>query len=855
MTQTTFTDDVVIQGSQDIAQLQVQANSTQTQPLQNWQDHSGNALAQLTGDGKFQIGDPGLVATPTALVEANETVALPSSKPQLGLHSIGKISGAISSAITWVYQELRLLGTGGLSGLHVAHHSQITIDSSTTSPTSAELRAGDFVAANAAGASGSAVGKATGSRSTASNAASAYLTTAVGVEGAISNDTNGNVTQASAFSAVVPANNGPITTFTAFNMAALPAPMSGSIGTVYGVLLPDLTQGGTANYALYTGKGIAHLGDVLETPVLSSMPTSTPPTNFVQLYTKLLSGTPQLYAKNSSGVEYLVGGGVGAPTTAKYLLQVADASLPNAQAMGALTTGLVKNTTITGVQSIAAAGSDYSSPTGTENLSNKTITASTINSSVIGATAPSTGTFTTLTANTALVTPIIAPISDSTAAIQITKADKSTNVVDIDTTNIRVGINTASPATTLDVAAGANGGLRVRGATAMSTYLGQVADTGDFQWRANVNLGTGIDDTTKPQWVVRLSPAQDDFAIFRSPAGSSVNFTQLLKLNNSGNMGINTTIPAAQLEVDANAAATKGLIVRAAASQTANLQEWQGSNSTVLASISGTGALSASSGTITNFTSSNVAISGGAINSTPIGAATPAAITGTAIVSNTTLQVGSLPTSGDYGYTTAAFYTTTDAIQAVEIARGGVVNPQTLLFGVNHTSLYSSIQAVQPNVSYNTLAINPLGGNVGIGSTNAPTRFDIFNASALNGAIMSIRSDFTAIGKWAAIRFGDQSQTTAYQKGAIIYEGIDVSARGRFHVALNNTSDAASVTLTDQQLTVEIAGVTVHNGWFKPPQATTAGAPAYVKGGMYFDTTLNKLRIGGATAWETVTSS
>jgi hypothetical protein len=37
-------------------------------------------------------------------------------------------------------------------------------------------------------------------------------------------------------------------------------------------------------------------------------------------------------------------------------------------------------------------------------------------------------------------------------------------------------------------------------------------------------------------------------------------------------------------------------------------------------------------------------------------------------------------------------------------------------------------------------------------------------------------------------------------------------------------------------------------------QAPTASAPAYVKGGMYFDTTLNKLRIGGATGWETVTS-
>jgi hypothetical protein len=39
-----------------------------------------------------------------------------------------------------------------------------------------------------------------------------------------------------------------------------------------------------------------------------------------------------------------------------------------------------------------------------------------------------------------------------------------------------------------------------------------------------------------------------------------------------------------------------------------------------------------------------------------------------------------------------------------------------------------------------------------------------------------------------------------------------------------------------------------------PLQATTALAPPYQKGAMYFDTTLNKMRIGGASAWETVTS-
>lgn len=49
-------------------------------------------------------------------------------------------------------------------------------------------------------------------------------------------------------------------------------------------------------------------------------------------------------------------------------------------------------------------------------------------------------------------------------------------------------------------------------------------------------------------------------------------------------------------------------------------------------------------------------------------------------------------------------------------------------------------------------------------------------------------------------------------------------------------------------------GNTTFNGTISPVKATTAAAPAYVKGAIYFDTTLNKLRVGGATAWETITS-
>lgn len=51
-----------------------------------------------------------------------------------------------------------------------------------------------------------------------------------------------------------------------------------------------------------------------------------------------------------------------APTNATYLTQTAHADLPNEQAMGALATGIVKNTTTSGVQSIAVAGTDYVVP-------------------------------------------------------------------------------------------------------------------------------------------------------------------------------------------------------------------------------------------------------------------------------------------------------------------------------------------------------------------------------------------------------------------------------------------------------------------------------------------------------------
>ena len=59
-------------------------------------------------------------------------------------------------------------------------------------------------------------------------------------------------------------------------------------------------------------------------------------------------------------------GGSGAPTDASYITQTPNATLSAEQALSALATGILKSTTATGVVSIAAQGTDYYAPGGTD---------------------------------------------------------------------------------------------------------------------------------------------------------------------------------------------------------------------------------------------------------------------------------------------------------------------------------------------------------------------------------------------------------------------------------------------------------------------------------------------------------
>ena len=85
-----------------------------------------------------------------------------------------------------------------------------------------------------------------------------------------------------------------------------------------------------------------------------------------------------------------------------------------------------------------------------------------------------------------IITPKIYPAADSTTAFQINKTDGTTNVLNVDTTNSYVGIGTASPAATLDVAgkfkvgtADAYSGTGTGTAGAPRIFLGTNASSND----------------------------------------------------------------------------------------------------------------------------------------------------------------------------------------------------------------------------------------------------------------------------------------------------------------------------------------------------------------------------------------
>lgn len=209
---------------------------------------------------------------------------------------------------------------------------------------------------------------------------------------------------------------------------------------------------------------------------------------------------------------------------------------------------------------------------------------------------------------------------------------------------------------------------------------------------------------------------------------------------------------------------------------------------------------------------------------------------------NVQLNIG----NNAYDFGIGAKYVTTNSAAAYKMV------------GRQHQWLSAASGTAGTAISFTQAMTLFAGGGLALGSTSDPG-----NTNAYIEGTLKTGGAITAGGTAGDVLFGKYSNS------------FPSSGVGYFKLATNNTdgfngglsiSTLSAGTLTEKVRIFTSGGVSIGNttdkgasslnvsGLIYPQQAATASAPAYVKGAIYFDTTLNKLRVGGATAWETITS-
>ena len=353
---------------------------------------------------------------------------------------------------------------------------------------------------------------------------------------------------------------------------------------------------------------------------------------------------------------------------------------------------------------------------------------------------------------------------------------------------------------------------------------------------AGTSAVTNIGSTTAQYAILNVSGAMTAARNLILPSSS-----RQYVINNSCTGGFLLTVKGA---------ATTGITLRN--SESAHVA-WNGSDYVKVgpgASITGTNTAVGASALGTNTTG---------VNNTAVGSTALAA--NTAGSNNTVVGIGALSNSSSGISNTvmgkdAALLNTTGGSNVVigrDALRSSLLSSGNIAIGRDALYYYFA----NPIITAGAFNIGGTYTIVTVGTTN----FVAIGASANTIGVVFVATGVGS-GTGTASRQTDTYNTViGYSAGVLMTTGIKNTIIGCF----NGNQGGLDILTKDNYIVLSDGdgnprayfngSIAIFNGTISPVQATTAGAPAYVLGAMYFDTTLNKLRIGGAAGWETVTST
>ena len=314
-----------------------------------------------------------------------------------------------------------------------------------------------------------------------------------------------------------------------------------------------------------------------------------------------------------------------------------------------------------------------------------------------------------------------------------------------------VGIGTASPSSRVHISATGATEAKLEGTTA--AYLSFI--------RSGVNFG----------YVGLGSPGNSDIYIYNLNSGAVRINAQAVYVTATNLVGINETAPGSQLQVTTGAAATKGLIVKGASAQSANLQEWQNSAGTALAYVNSAGDIWGAGGGI--FTGTGNATDGYGESGSAIGVNKWLAYNSPSIYFNIRKLYGSrtFPATNANG----------DYVEIAKIPRSQV-HPITLTIHASHAGASGSVGKVY------IIHSNHLWGNFTAAPISSAAvgdfEFDVevIAIDAYWSAVRARRRSSATLGS-AALMFTIESHN--YNRGGM----VELSGTGNSASALGYRSD------------------------------------------------------------------